>query len=204
MNYFISDQHFGHEHVISMDKRPFQSTEEMEAKMVDAWNWVVTSKDDVWILGDMCWKTSVFAKVIPQLRGKKHLIVGNHDKLNFETRKLFTSIDDKGSLHTDMGHVVMSHFPIAHWRGQYRGSYHLYGHVHQTQDFEMFLKYKRMCKEANIPFNAYNVGCMLPYMDYRPRTLEEIVEGGDKFEQDVLDGKVEFVSSRHGEPAEED
>jgi hypothetical protein len=25
-------------------------------------------------------------------------------------------------------------------------------------------------------FNAFNVGCMLPYMNYTPRTLEEILE----------------------------
>ena len=28
---------------------------------------------------------------------------------------------------------------------------------------------------------AYNVGCMLPYMDYEPRTLEEIVTGGEAY-----------------------
>lgn len=30
------------------------------------------------------------------------------------------------------------------------------------------------------PILACNVGCMLPYMDYEPRTLEEIVDGYTK------------------------
>ena len=29
---------------------------------------------------------------------------------------------------------------------------------------------------------AFNVGCMLPYMDYEPRTLKEIVDGGEAYE----------------------
>ncbi|MDO5150689.1 MAG: hypothetical protein Q4D76_15070 [Oscillospiraceae bacterium] len=32
-------------------------------------------------------------------------------------------------------------------------------------------------KKRNIPYESYNVGCMLPYMDYTPRTLEEIRAG---------------------------
>lgn len=28
-------------------------------------------------------------------------------------------------------------------------------------------------KKRNIPYECYNVGCMMPYMDYTPRTLEE-------------------------------
>lgn len=28
---------------------------------------------------------------------------------------------------------------------------------------------------------AYNGGCMMPYMNYEPRTLEEIVVGSEKF-----------------------
>lgn len=32
-------------------------------------------------------------------------------------------------------------------------------------------------KKRNIPYECYNVGCMMPYMDYMPRTLEEIRTG---------------------------
>ena len=41
----------------------------------------------------------------------------------------------------------------------------------------------------SIPCWMYNVGCMLPYMDYTPRTLDEIIAGynqwkGKKDEQE--------------------
>ena len=28
---------------------------------------------------------------------------------------------------------------------------------------------------------AYNVGCMMPYMDYEPRSLEELAKGAEDF-----------------------
>jgi hypothetical protein len=31
-----------------------------------------------------------------------------------------------------------------------------------------------------IPMRMYNVGCMMEYMDYTPRTLEEIINGYNK------------------------
>ena len=52
---------------------------------------------------------------------------------------------------------------------------HLYGHIHQTRDTKTFEKYGKMWeKEIGITFKAANVGCVIDYMDYKPRTLEEI------------------------------
>jgi hypothetical protein len=34
---------------------------------------------------------------------------------------------------------------------------------------------KKDGKNPDDVFEAYNVGCMIPYMDYTPRTLEEII-----------------------------
>lgn len=37
------------------------------------------------------------------------------------------------------------------------------------------------CRHAyNGKLRAYNVGCMMPYMNYEPRTLEEILIGEGK------------------------
>jgi hypothetical protein len=52
---------------------------------------------------------------------------------------------------------------------------HLYGHIHQTRDIKTFEKYGKMWeKEIGITFKAAIVGRMIDYMDYTPRTLEEI------------------------------
>ena len=67
--------------------------------------------------------------------------------------------------------------------GRYYGSILLYGHVHNSVEEYYF---KKCLREMNTEeffdrrrgdkvFRAYNVGCMLPYMNYEPKTLEEIV-----------------------------
>ena len=79
--------------------------------------------------------------------------------------------------------VVLSHYPIFSWKGQFGGAIHLYGHVHDNDDDQL---YQNALKEADKffakrdgerhkPFKAFNVGCMKEYMDYTPRTLQEII-----------------------------
>ena len=52
--------------------------------------------------------------------------------------------------------------------------------LHQTlrsqgRDSRPLEKYVKLWeKEVGMAFKAANVGCMMPYMDYTPRTLEEI------------------------------
>ena len=87
----------------------------------------------------------------------------------FEWVREYAEIKDFGT------RIVLSHYPIAHWNGQYQGTVHLFGHVHNNKDYAAFLQYRQMCAGMGIPFAAANVGCMLPYMDYTPRTLEEIL-----------------------------
>ena len=52
---YISDCHFGHKNVITFDKRPFETVEEMDAYIIKQWNSVVSNQDDVYILGDFSW-----------------------------------------------------------------------------------------------------------------------------------------------------
>lgn len=109
-----------------------------------------------------------------QLNGKKYLILGNHDKPTEEMKACFQWVKDYAVIKDDETQVVLSHYPIAHWYNQYRGAVHLYGHVHNTKDYQAFLQYAQICKNLAIPFESYNLGCMLYYMDYTPRTLDEI------------------------------
>lgn len=56
MYFFIADTHFYHENVIKFDKRLFSSIEEMNQMLIKNWNNVIQSNDQVYILGDFCWK----------------------------------------------------------------------------------------------------------------------------------------------------
>ncbi|MEG1678252.1 MAG: hypothetical protein RR379_11315 [Clostridia bacterium] len=58
----------------------------------------------------------------------------------------------------------------------------LYGHVHCTCEYNLLCQTRKIIKDActekgHARGNFINVGCMLPWMDYTPRTLEEIIAG---------------------------
>ena len=89
MNFYISDCHFGHKNIISYDKRPFFSVEEMDAAMIQNWQRVVSDNDTVYILGDFCWgNTTMWANILDQLPGYKVAILGNHDQVLRRNKEL--------------------------------------------------------------------------------------------------------------------
>lgn len=172
--FYIADLHLGHDNVIKHDGRPFKDCGEMRRVLVKNWNDAVTYSDEVYILGDFAWKNAVGLEVLGELAGRKFLILGNHDKPTAEMKAYFEWVRDYEVISDDGVEVVMCHYPIAHWYDQFRGAVHLYGHVHNNADHRAFLKYGEICREMNIPFECYNVGCMMDYMGYTPRRLEEI------------------------------
>ena len=48
--FFTSDLHLGHVHVAEL--RGFESVAEHDQALINYWNAVVSSGDDVWVLGD--------------------------------------------------------------------------------------------------------------------------------------------------------
>lgn len=80
--FFISDTHFFHQKILEFEKeaRPFSSVEEMNEELVARWNNIVTKRDTVWHLGDVCFGHVSNLAIIKRLNGTKHLIMGNHDR----------------------------------------------------------------------------------------------------------------------------
>ncbi len=94
MRYYISDLHFYHANMnTQMDQRGFASFEEMNEYMIEQWNQKVRKNDEVVILGNFSIaKGEKTNELLQRLKGKKYLIVGNHDRfLNDKTfdRSLF-------------------------------------------------------------------------------------------------------------------
>ena len=82
MNLYISDTHFGHANAIVFDHRPFSDVEDMDYTMIRLWNSRVSSDDDVFIVGDFCFKNDKTPDwYLRQLKGHKHLVIGNHDNM---------------------------------------------------------------------------------------------------------------------------
>lgn len=183
MNYFISDLHFGHTNCIAFDNRPFITIQQHDEYIIKAWNETVSIEDDVYILGDISWYNSTkTVDIFKQLNGNLHLIKGNHDSQvlkNPELRKLFVEIVDYKELFIDKDiSIVLCHYPIPCFKNHFYGWYHLYGHVHNSFEWHMMENTKRQMTELyDKQCKMYNVGAMIPYMDYTPRTLEQIIEG---------------------------
>ena len=180
MNFYISDLHFGHQNCLTFDNRPFKDLEEMQNILVHNWNSVVSSGDHVYILGDMFWKNNETTwDILRELKGNKHLILGNHDRIDTAHYRLyFVEFSEKiKNVNDGDDKVVLSHYPIACWQGQEHtpGWIHLYGHIHSGRDNRPYEEYGKLWSEKmNRPFMAANVGCMVDYMEYTPKTLEQI------------------------------
>lgn len=152
--------------------------------------------DEVVILGDFSIeggeKTS---ELLRKLNGRKYLIIGNHDRFirdkNFD-RSLFKWVEPYMELNDNKRKVILSHYPIFCYDGQYRRNgkgepmtYMLYGHVHNTYDEVLVNHFQNITREQrrfvyqadeerSIPCNMINCFCM--FSDYTPLALDEWIE----------------------------
>lgn len=178
--FYISDWHYGHENIMVFDNRPFKTLEEMNAALVERWNSVVTSSDIVYVLGDMFWcKSSEAIPILDRLNGQKFLIRGNHDRCNDgRFLKKFAKVTEYLEVEDDGRKVVLCHYPIPCFKNHFYGWYHLYGHVHNSFEANMMEHTKYLMQELyGHQCLMFNVGAMMPWMDYTPRTLNQIIGG---------------------------
>ncbi len=178
---YISDMHFDHDSILAYDNRPFNSVSEMNAAMIARWNRVVSLEDLTWILGDFCaGDADRWRDILGSLNGQKALILGNHDTPETveQLRGLFTEVAQYREILDGDRHVVLCHYPMLSFHDQYFGWYHLYGHVHASYEWNITENGKRLMRNLYVRTDLCrmaNVGAMLPYMDYTPRTLEELL-----------------------------
>lgn len=177
--FYISDLHFAHVNCLKFDNRPWLDINEADKALIDNWNSVVTNDDIVYVLGDMFWcKMDEAIEILDKLNGQKILIKGNHDKCNDNRfRARFLGIHDYLEVDDDGRKIVLCHYPIPCFKNHFYGWYHLYGHVHTSFEDNMM---EHCAKEMTALYDKKcymcNVGCMKPYMNYTPRTLDEILE----------------------------
>lgn len=170
MIYYTADLHFGHKNVIKYDGRPFADVEEMDQVLINNWNARVHNEDDVYLIGDLCYCSKKPPEwYLRQLKGRKHLIVGNHDQVTIaheDARNQFESIDWLRKIEDGDKKIILCHYPIAEWEGYYKGFWHIYGHIHNKMDSDTG-KYI-LTREHSL-----NAGCMLN--GYMPVTFNELV-----------------------------
>lgn len=167
MIYLISDTHFNHKNIIEYENRPFASVEEMNKVIIDNWNAVVTDEDTVIHLGDVGLGTeSMLKTIIPQLKGHKILIRGNHDTKSkqFYLDCGFEQVENNMLVNYWGEKVYISHRPESRPGNGEPYTIHLYGHVHS-----------KLC-DGKYPTLARNGACLcVERWNYTPVLLTSII-----------------------------
>jgi calcineurin-like phosphoesterase family protein len=147
---FWSDTHFGHrcEHWASplWKNRGFNSSEEHDYELIKRWNKVSTPDTTFIHLGDFIFGQDTVPRmesILKQVMFKTlYLLPGNHCsgwKQHFEFQhsniwqleeKRVIFLPNYVETYVNRQPIVLSHFPIASWNGQGKGSWMLHGHCH--------------------------------------------------------------------------
>ena len=177
MNLYISDLHFGHKNVIRFDHRPFADVEEMDRCLIEFWNSRVSQDDDVFIIGDLCYKAGKTPDwYLRQMKGHKHLIVGNHDKVTLDCEnaaKYLESIDKMQHVSDGDKQICLCHYPLAEWYKSRHGSWLIYGHIHANKDETyQFMKTREHALNAAACIN-----------NYTPASVNELIWNNEIFQK---------------------
>ena len=173
MIYFTADTHFGHQNIINLSKRPFQSLAQMHQTLISNWNARVQPQDEIYILGDFSYRGQVgeVNQILARLNGTKYLIVGNHDgfidQADFDP-SAFAWIKPYYVLCHEKRKFVLFHYPILEWQGFFGNAIHLYGHVHNSA--------KEPAQRARLDVlgpRALNVG--VDVNDFFPLSINEVI-----------------------------
>ena len=198
MRYYIADCHFYHKNLLTeMDNRPFASVEQMNEYMIEKWNKKVHAHDEVVILGDFSLGSGEETnQILCKLKGKLFLIRGNHDERYLKDKAFdasrFQWVKDYAEIHDNKRKIVLSHYPIFCYNGQFRRNaedmpltYMLHGHIHASGDQALVDKFCEITRETMrksahqkvaMPIPCQLINCFCMYSDYTPLTLEEWVE----------------------------
>ena len=194
-----------------MDCRGFETPTEMNEYMISQWNSHVTDQDEVYILGDLSvGKGKATNAITEQLKGKLHLIIGNHDDFlsdkQFDTDR-FEWIKPYAEIYDGRRKVILSHYPVFCYNAQYRlgkdglnHTYMLYGHVHNTPDEALIDYFQQVTRNTkrhvkgrtepqNIPCHMINCFCM--FSDYVPLSLDSWIRTDNERRANALETEID-------------
>lgn len=128
-NYIMGDLHLGNDCRLfqKVYSKDFETVEDYHKAIIQRWNKKVLSEDSiVLVLGDIG-KREYIEEILPQLRGKKYLILGNHDTFPKSFyKKFFEEVYNHPIFTTNR--IVFSHEPIP----TEPGVINFHGHTHHV------------------------------------------------------------------------
>ena len=114
--------------------------------------------------------------ILERLKGKKHLILGNHDPSWIEgvdAGKHFASVEMFYSGTIEGRLVTMCHYPMLSWP-QDKNSYMIYGHIHNNTDADYwpYIASHDQMLNAGVDVNAFS-----------PVSLDEMIVNNQHFKE---------------------
>ena len=169
--WITSDTHYNHANILNFKDangrptRHFTSIDEMNETMIDRWNSVVKPGDKVYHLGDVVFgddKEGWMKQHWNRLKGRKRLVVGNHDNVKMLARGSWFDKVDLWRMFPEFG-LMLTHVPVhpstlgeSHRFGEVE-MINVHGHIHQNPS----------------PDGPYRCVCV-EQINYTPVNLEEI------------------------------
>lgn len=173
----ISDTHFSHINILKFKKpdgtlcRPgFENPDHMNEVIIEKWNGKVGDNDIIYHCGDVAFGGGKSIQyrletLMPRLRGRKRLILGNHDYDPKLYAPYFEKIMSYRQFGTDMFKVplMLCHFPLHFSDSDYhqdKGTLNIHGHIHN-----------------NLTGHPNHVNVCVEHTNYEPVSLEDIADG---------------------------
>lgn len=149
--FFTADTHFFHNNIIQYCNRPFENVWDMNERLIQRWNSVVSKNDIIIHCGDFIFGGKrEWENILSRLNGKIVLCPGDYDELSSIPVDKFLlvsdivelTIEDKEIVDNQQS-IVCCHYPMSIWNGKNKGFWHVRGHMHGT---------------IRSQFNQYDVG----------------------------------------------
>jgi len=179
--FFTADYHLGHHNIITYCNRPFKDVNDMNTVIMRNHNERVKPEDNVFFLGDFCFRNSPGGKAgegtihkadyyRKQLNGNILFIKGNHDRNN-SLKTIIERVIVKYAGHR----ICLVHNPI-HADANY--DYTFVGHVHEKWIFKRIRIGESFTDLINVGVDVW---------DFKPVTYEEIMKEYRKWKKSNLD-----------------
>lgn len=199
MIFFTADLHLGHANIIRHCNRPFANPDMMDEALIENWNERVHRNDTVYILGDLIFRASCPSEAyLSRLKGRKHLIIGNHDHswlkrsssgelIPSPATEAFESISHFKVISMSVGEsggsgerggrargtvITLCHYPMMTWQGAGHGGLMIFGHIHNNTNaaYWPLIRASPQMLNAGVDVN-----------DFQPVMLEELIENNERF-----------------------
>ena len=199
--WYTSDLHLGHERIIELCKRPFESVQHMNESIVTNWNNVVMDEDTVYILGDLAMgKIYDSLALVATLKGNKVLVPGNHDRVHpcypqraAKAEQMRRAYEDAGLTIAPLEVTMPNGWKLCHFPAsgdhtaedrypEYRptvadGQWLIHGHVHDL--------WRIKGKQVNVGVDVWNYH---PVVEENLSLYAEAFDAHDRFLAEVNSG----------------